>query len=136
MFDADGDPANNFQYMEPYDWDFFQGTDRWYQLNWCPVEGQWQLVVSSWTGQMPEHSASNARAVIDGRLVVFFIPVSEFGVSRPDFRLTSFAHDGTYAPEASGGDVIGADPTEPLRELPQEGILIEAVEDVSAADGG
>ncbi|MEE8347689.1 MAG: hypothetical protein V3S20_10100, partial [Dehalococcoidia bacterium] len=32
VFDADGDPANNFQYVEPFNWDFFQGTDRWYEL--------------------------------------------------------------------------------------------------------
>jgi hypothetical protein len=31
--------------------------------------------------------------------------------------MTSFGHDGTYAPEVSGGDVSGADPTEPLIPL-------------------
>jgi hypothetical protein len=136
VFDADGDPSNNFEYMDPYDWDFYQNTDRWYELNWTPQVGQWQVVVSSWAGQMPQEVSSNARVVIDGDLVVFFIPVSEFDVSRPGYRLTAFAHDGTYAPEASGGDVIGADPTEPLHDLPQEAIVIEKVEDVSATDGG
>jgi hypothetical protein len=74
--------------------------------------------------------------VIDGNVIVFFIPVGEFGVPRPGYRLTAFGHDGTYAPEASGGDVIGADPTEPLLELPDEAIVIEEVEDVSTRDGG
>jgi hypothetical protein len=52
--------------------------------------------------------------VIAGDLVVFFIPASEVEVEMPSFRMTSFGHDGTYAPEVSGGDVSGADPTEPL----------------------
>jgi hypothetical protein len=85
---------------------------------------------------MPQDVASNARVVIDGNVIVFFIPVDEFGVPRPDYRLTAFGHDGTYAPEASGGDVTGADPTEPLLELPEEAIVIEEVEDVSTGDGG
>ncbi len=50
--------------------------------------------------------------------------------------LTAFGHDGMFAPVASGGDVTGADPTEPLLELPEEAIVIEEVEDVSATDGG
>ncbi len=127
VFDADGDPANNFQYVDPYNWDYFQNTDLWYQLDWDPTVGQWQLFVSSFVDQMPQDVASNARVVIDGNVIVFFIPVGEFGVPRPDYRLTAFGHDGTYAPEASGGDVIGADPTEPLLELPAEAIVIEEV---------
>lgn len=132
VFDADGAPANNFQYVDPYDWDFFQGTDRWYQLNWDPLAGQWQVSVF----QEQQDVASSARVVIDGRVIIFFIPADEFGVARPDYRLTAFAHDGTFAPEASGGDVSGADPTDPLLELPEKAIEIEEVEDVAATDGG
>ena len=128
VLDADGDPANNFQYVEPYNWDYFQNTDLWYQLQWDPTVGQWQLFVSSFVDQIPQNVASNARVVIDGNVIVFFIPVGEFGVPRPAFRLTTFGHDGTFAPEASGGDVTGADPTEPLLELPAEAIVIEEVE--------
>jgi hypothetical protein len=136
VFDADGDPANNFQYVEPYNWDYFQNTDLWYQLDWDPTLGQWQLFVSSFMDQVPQDVASNARVVIDGSVIVFFIPADEFSVTRPGFRLTAFGHDGTFAPEASGGDVTGADPTEPLLELPEGAIIIEAVEDASTGDGG
>jgi hypothetical protein len=135
VFDADGDPANNFQFIEPYNWDYFQGTDRWYQLDWDPQVGQWQVLVSSVVDQVPQDVASNARVVIDGRVIVFFIPADEFGIARPGYRLTAFGHDGTFAPEVSGGDVTGADPTEPLLELPEGAIVIEEVEDVSATDG-
>lgn len=136
VFDADGDPANNFQYVEPYNWDYFQGTDRWYELDWNPDVGQWTVYVNnSFVDQFPEFVASGARVVIDGNVIVFFIPVDEFSVTRPVYRLTAFGHDGTYAPEASGGDVTGADPTEPLLELPEEAIVIEEVEDVAAQDG-
>ena len=134
VFDADGDPANNFQYVDPYNWDYFQNTDLWYQLEWDPTVGEWQLYVSSFVDQIPQDVASNARVVIDGNVIVFFIPVGEFAVPRPAFRLTAFGHDGTFAPEASGGDVTGADPTEPLLELPAEAIVIKEVEDVSTGD--
>lgn len=32
VFNSGGDPANDFQWNPPYDWDFFQRTDRWYQV--------------------------------------------------------------------------------------------------------
>lgn len=129
VFDSDGDTGNNFQYFDPYDWDLYQGTDLWYELNWNPDIGQWQLTASSWDGNMPAPVATSARAVLDGQIVAFFIPVSEFAVPRPGYRVTAFAHDGTYAPEASGGDVNGADPTEPLAQLPENAISIETVTD-------
>ncbi len=34
VFDSDGDPANDWQFSPPYDFDLFQGADRWYQLIW------------------------------------------------------------------------------------------------------
>lgn len=134
VLDSDGDSTNNFQYMDPYDWDYFQGTDLWYQLDWNPMMGEWQLYVSWWNGQSAVEASINARAVIDGNLVVFFIPVEGFKTARPDYRLTAFAHDGTYAPEASGGDVTGDDPTQPLLELPQTAIVVDEVEDTSTAE--
>ena len=32
VFDSDGDPANDWQWVSPWDFDLFQDTDRWYQL--------------------------------------------------------------------------------------------------------
>ena len=124
VFDSDGDTSNNFEFMPPYDWDLYQGTDRWYELIWDPDFG-WQVIVRQ-LGENQE-AASSARVVIDGRLVVFFIPVSEFAVSRPGYRLTAFVHDGTYSPEASAGDVNGENPTLPLTPLPEDAIVVESV---------
>lgn len=138
VFDADGDPANNFQFVEPFNWDFFQGTDRWYELKWDHQRGQrglWVLEVTVVEDQFRQLVPSRARVVIDGRVIVFFIPIDEFGVPRPAYRLTAFGTDGSYTPEASGGDVTGADPTEPLLPLPEESIFIDEVEDVPAPDG-
>ena len=48
-------PANNFQYVDPYNWDYFQGTDRWYELSWNPDLGQWTVYVNnSFLDQFPE----------------------------------------------------------------------------------
>lgn len=127
VFDSDGDPANNFQFIEPFVWDFFQGTDRWYELKWHPQIDLWTLDVSDVVNQQRQPAASNARAVIDGNLIVFFIPAGEFAVPRPGYRLTTFFTDGTFEPETSVGDVTGADPTEPLLIIPDGVIVIETI---------
>jgi len=123
VLDADGDPANNFRFQSPYDWDYYQGTDRWYILDWSPNEGTWYLDVSDY-GKGLWTAPSNARSVIMGDLVIFFIPAEEFSVERPGYRLTAFAHDGNYTPDLSSGDVTGADPTEALSEVPEETVTI------------
>jgi hypothetical protein len=53
------------------------------------------------------------RAVIMGEVVLFIVPASSAPVDSP-FRVSSFIHDGSYSQGVSGGDVPGADPTEPL----------------------
>jgi len=119
VFDSNGDPADDWQFQGQYDWDFFIGTDRWYQINWDPDAQAWSMTVTN--GQQPG-GATSARAVLAGDTIFWVIPASEFPSADPTYRVTSFVHDGTYRPEFSAGDVGGADPTEPL--LP-----IEAVED-------
>jgi hypothetical protein len=121
VFDADGNTANNFQAQSPYNWDYFQGTDRWYELDWDPNLGVWTLYVNEQWNPM----VSNARSVIMENVVLFFIPADEFSVERPEYRLSAFVHDGTYAAENSGGDVPGANPEEPLLKFPQGPIEIE-----------
>ena len=117
VLDGDGDPANNFQFIPPYDWDYYQGTDQWYELGWNPLMGEWFLTLRLVRGSMPVELHTDARAVIAGDTIVFFIPAAEVVVEMPAYRITSFGHDGTYAPNASGGDVSGANPTEPLTPM-------------------
>ena len=42
--ELDGDPANDFQYIEPFSWDYYQDTDLWYVLFW--EFGTWKLEVT------------------------------------------------------------------------------------------
>ena len=117
VLDGDGDPANNYQFMPPYNWDYYQGTDQWYELGWNPQMGEWFLTLRLVRGSMPVELHTDARAVIVDDTIVFMIPASEVDVEMPAFRITSFGHDGTYAIEVSGGDVSGENPTEPLLPL-------------------
>jgi hypothetical protein len=123
VFDADGDTANNFQYQPPYDWDYFQNTDRWYTLDWDPTQADWFLTVTD-VANNQWNAPSNARAVIYHDMVIFFIPAEEFSVEQPGYRLSAFGHDGTFAVAESCGDVTGADPTEALRMPYDQEILI------------
>jgi hypothetical protein len=109
VFDSDGDPGNNFTFFSPFDWDLYQNTDLWFELNWVASQGQWFFDASN--PQSFQFLPSNARALIWNDMVVYFIPVSELGIARPGYRVTSFCHDGTFNSSASGADVNGADPT-------------------------
>lgn len=104
VLDADGDPANNFEAEEPFNNDFFQGTDRWYELVYTPELG-WYLTVDR------NETLSNARAAIMDDLVVFFVPMAELAIDAPEYRLTSFvSRDASFEPTTSGGDVAPGPP--------------------------
>jgi hypothetical protein len=123
VFDSDGDPANDWVFNPPFDWDYFQGADRWYQAIYDHTTGEWWVDVTQLTadGSFPQLSeASSVRLVVDGPWAVWFIPTTEFEVYPAPFRVTAFAHDGFYSESSRGGDVMGADPTEPLVVPPTE----------------
>lgn len=124
VVDADGNPDNNFQYQYPYDWDYFQNTDRWYSLDWDPNTGSWYFSVTDVVKQL-WFAPSDARAVVMGDTVIFFVPGDEITADQISYRLTAFAHDGNYSPDASIGDVTGADPTEPLAPVNMAPIVID-----------
>lgn len=119
VFDSDGDAANNWRPQPPFDWDYFGGTDRWYQLVWDHLAGEWLLTVTqvSAAGQPQADVGSTVRAVIDGDVIVFFIAATEFAGDGPTFRVSAFGHDGGFGEQTRGGDVSGADPTEALAPL-------------------
>jgi hypothetical protein len=108
VFEVDGDPANDWEYREPSDWDFYQGTDRWYQLDWDPTDQTWSM---SGSDALEPFGPSGARAVLAGNTIMWLVPASELDGDDPRYRVTAFAHDGSYVAEASGGDVSGLDPT-------------------------
>jgi hypothetical protein len=124
VLDTDGDPGNNYQFMPPYNWDYYQNTDTWYELTWDPYRSVWELALRDVRQGQALARHTDARVMISENLIYFVIPAAELETARPGYRMTSFAHDGTYAPEASGGDVTGIDPTEPLQQIPDEVIVI------------
>lgn len=104
VLDSDGDPANDYEATAPFTWDFYQGTDRWYELVYTPDLG-WYLTVDR------GETASDARVAIWGDHTIFFVPMSELPSETPRFRTTAFASsDATYAPQTSGGDVTPGPP--------------------------
>ncbi len=119
VLDSDDAAANNWVFVSPYDWDLFQGTDRWYQLVWDHLKQVWSLSVTQVDDQQQttDVPSSAARAVISGRSVTFYIPEAEIPATNPGYRLTAFGHDGNYSVSDRGADVTGADPTKPLTKV-------------------
>ncbi|MEM9188082.1 MAG: hypothetical protein AAGF12_02810 [Myxococcota bacterium] len=114
VLDSDGDPANNWEFVPPFDWDLFQGTDRWYQLIWDHPTQAWSLTA---TQVMPDQTTqtvpTGAWATIVGSHINFYVPEAEYDPAEVTYRLTAFGHDGSFSPTDRGADVTGADPTEP-----------------------
>ncbi|MFQ5556446.1 MAG: hypothetical protein ACE5GB_02910 [Acidimicrobiales bacterium] len=122
VLDRDGDPANNFVAQAMFDWDYFQNTDTWYVID--RIEGAWSGGLYHGDFGSPQPSAF--RAVISDNTVLWFIPTSELP-SPSGVRTTAFRHDGSFAPEVSGGDVIGPDPTIGLSSINPSDIEVGAV---------
>ena len=119
VFDSDGDAANDWQFFPPFDFDLFQGADRWYQLVWDHNAGAWSITVTQVDGSQQTALAPSAvRALIEGDTIVFFIPASEFQLDQPPYRLTSFGHDGAFSESDRGADVSGVDPAAALTVPP------------------
>ena len=118
VLDTDNDPANNFNAQSPYNWDYWQGTDTWFTWEtWSPPT--WEASVF---GENFAPVESGFRTVVYGDTIFWFIPAVEVSVSDFGYRLTGFGHDGTFAPESSGGDLTGGAPVEPLTMFTAEPI--------------
>ena len=96
MLDSDASPANNYVASPQFQDDFFQGTDRWYELGYAPATG-WTLrcrVVGA--GNSISTVPSAARAILSGDTLLLVVPRSELGVPNPPFRATTFSHAGDF----------------------------------------
>lgn len=125
VVDKDGEPGNNFQAQSPFDWDYYQNTDRWYELTWNPAMGAWGINISDIASGIYNTAESNARALIVGDVIVFMIPGEEIMTTDGIFiRFTAFGDDGTFSVENSSGDVDGADPTEPMKNYKEVDFFI------------
>ena len=113
----DEDPANDWVPQSPFDWDLFQQTDWWLQLIYDPLSG-WRLEGTRvLADQSTEPFMPNVMVVRQGARLDFFVPLADLALPFR-FRMTAFAAgDSTYPQDDRGGDVPGADPTEPLLVL-------------------
>lgn len=116
VFESDGVTENDWQFVEPFVWDYFQGTDRWYQLIWDHLTRTWSVRVTQVDESQTQTTVSSAvRVVIIGDVVQWFVPRIELPSATPRYRFSAFIHEGTFARAERGGDVSGTDPTQPLR---------------------
>ena len=114
VFDSDNDPANDWIPVDPFVWDYFQATDRWYQLIWNHLTRTWTVTVTQVDASQTQVDVPSAvRVVIVQNAVTFFIPVTELPSATPAYRFSAFAHDGSFSRTDRGGDVSGVDPTVP-----------------------
>ena len=119
VLDSDGVAANDWRFVAPFDWDYFQGTDRWYQLSWNHMTQAWSLTATQVdASQQTAVVPTTARAVLAGDSIVFHISATELAAAR-GYRLSAFGHDGRFTQATRGGDVTGANPTEALLPMPQ-----------------
>ncbi len=119
VLDSDGAAANNWRFVAPFDWDYFQGTDRWYQLSWNHMTSTWSLTATQVdASQQTTVVPTTARAVLAGDSIVFHVSASELAAAT-GYRLSAFGHDGRFTQATRGGDVTGSNPTEALLPMPQ-----------------
>jgi hypothetical protein len=100
VFDADGVTKNNYVPSPQYPKDFFQDTDKWYQLSYTPAGG-FSLRVVDARVSVSNPVASGARLLVAGREFAAFIPRAELDGTEPGFRVSTFRHEGDYG--LSGG---------------------------------
>ncbi len=119
VMDSDGVAANDWVFVPPYNWDLFQGADRWYELVWSHTSQTWTARVTQVDDQQQTSNVpSAARAVIAGNQITWHIPASEIPATNATYRATAFGHDGSFSPTDRGADVDGANPTVPLTPVP------------------
>lgn len=134
----DGDPSNNYEPGEPYNWDFYLGMDFFIERIWLPGEEGWRLEVSTMLDGVRDLAGVNTWSVIyppEGEssrmLYAFFVSEEDLRQLYPGrqfraFRMTTFGTDPLRSaePEVSGGDVSGIDPTEPPLLLPEDRVRL------------
>ncbi|MCA9639567.1 MAG: hypothetical protein KC492_02705, partial [Myxococcales bacterium] len=122
VVDRDGVAGNNYAASAPCDADFFDGTDRWYELHTGPGGTLILTVTEALNGTFTDVTAtSGAVAVILVDEIHFFVPKSELDsigadLTKLKYRVSAFAHDGDYVTNWSGGVFPGL--TEPALTVP------------------
>ena len=95
VFEDDGNDANNYVPAAAFQGDYFQGTDKWYALEYTPAAG-WDLKVTDASNNAFQQVGSAARAIIAQNCVMLVVPLSEFDGPAPRYRVTAFRHSGDF----------------------------------------
>lgn len=115
--------------VPPYEWDFYQGASHWFEAGSGPGAG-WSLFASEvGEGNAPRQQIGTfARVFIvpELRTVGTIIPVHEIP-GATGYRGTADCHNEMFDPAQSGGDVPGANPTEPFTPLPDTFVALDAL---------
>ena len=98
VFDADGDPSNNYVPDPQFPNDFFQDTDRWFVATYAPDDG-WSMEVSDARDGSVVAIPSRARIVIGESTILALIPADEIEAECAGYRLTTFTHRGDFGLE-------------------------------------
>ena len=138
--DDDGDSADNYQFVAPFDWDYFRNTEFWYRLRIDADGSRRMWAEEAHPGSIvPRHSS--ALVMQHGRFLVWVIPRREVPGPLPAYRATAFAQDTDPTelplPETSAGDVSGGDPTSTLTPIDVASptpVAVEGIVDTGAAD--
>jgi hypothetical protein len=121
VFDQDANTGNNYVPSPQFAGDYFQGSDKWYAVEYAPTSG-WRLKVTDARNGGFVPVASAARAIIEGNSIVLAVPASEFTSPSPAYRTTSFRHSGDFGQAPPFDWLADYDPVpgDPLRPFPTE----------------
>lgn len=107
VMDSDANVANNYVASPSFPNDFYDGTDRWYELNYTPAGGWSATCKTVGAGNTISTVPTAARFIVRGDSILLFVPRSEFVLNNPPFRATSFCHTGDFGispPHSWSGD--------------------------------
>ncbi len=108
VFDADGDPSNNYTPDPAYPKDFFADSDRWYVAGSDSVGG-WAMQVTDARDGAFTSVPSGARIVATGNTLALIVPADELPATDPTYRITAFRHAGDWgAQQPWSADVVPA----------------------------
>jgi len=94
VFDSDGAGANNYEAAPAFPEDFFQGTDKWYSIEYTPSDGWRFYAIDASGGGNPQRVLTDAKIIIMDNAITLTVPQDEFVLDNPSYRATAFRYTG------------------------------------------
>ena len=95
-FDADGIAETGWPYDPDFPDDWYQSTDRIYELYHLPERGWFPWVYDATEGYPVKFEGSQARFIAADDTLSLLVPRSELAAEDPSFRVTSICHEGDW----------------------------------------